>query len=113
LECALALDTLLTDVSLYWFGGSTSAAMRLYNKANRASPPAFEPGERAIPPLGVAQSPFELLMPPRSWVEPVFDAHRWTMRASGGHFAALERPALLAEETRSFFRPLRRNTSSR
>jgi microsomal epoxide hydrolase len=33
--------------------------------------------------------------------------HRWTELPRGGHFAALEEPALLAAEIRAFFRPLR------
>jgi pimeloyl-ACP methyl ester carboxylesterase len=39
--------------------------------------------------------------------ERFFDVHRWTELPSGGHFAALEEPELLATEIREFFRPLR------
>jgi pimeloyl-ACP methyl ester carboxylesterase len=39
--------------------------------------------------------------------ERFFDVHRWTELPSGGHFAALEEPDLLATEIREFFRPLR------
>ena len=105
-ERTFGLDALLTDVSLYWFSGALDASVRLY-KENRLAPLAFGPGERVIPPLGVALFPRELLLPPRSWVERVFDVRRWTTMPRGGHFAAMEQPHLLAEDIRAFFRPLR------
>jgi len=33
---------------------------------------------------------------------------RWTKMPRGGHFAAMEQPKLLADDIRSFFRPLRK-----
>jgi pimeloyl-ACP methyl ester carboxylesterase len=106
IESVIPLDTLLTDIALYWFGDSLTATLRLY-KENRLRPLAFPAGERIRPPLGVALFPKELPMPPRSWVERVFDVHRWSPMPAGGHFAALEQPHLLAAEIRAFFRPLR------
>lgn len=105
-ERAIGLDTLLTDISLYWFSDAVNASLRLYRE-NRLSPLAFDAGERVTPPLGVAVFPHELPTPPRSWVERVFDVRRWTVMPRGGHFAALEQPELLAEDIRAFFRPLR------
>ncbi|MGY2734683.1 epoxide hydrolase family protein [Sphingomonas sp. UYP23] len=105
-ESVISLDTLLTDISLYWFGNALPASLRLY-KENRQQPLVFRMGERVSPPVGVALFPRELPMPPRSWVERVFDVTRWTTMPVGGHFAALEQPHLLAEEIRAFFRPLR------
>ena len=106
LESAISLDDLLTDISLYWFGGSLTGSLRLY-KENRLRPLVFEEGERVKPPLGVSVFPREIAMPPRSWVERVFDVQRWTEMPAGGHFAALEKPDLLAAEIQAFFRPLR------
>jgi pimeloyl-ACP methyl ester carboxylesterase len=106
LERVFSLDTLLTDISLYWFADSLTATLRLY-KENRQRPLVFAPGERVSPPVGVALFPHELPMPPRSWVERVFEVRQWTSMPAGGHFAALEQPALLAEDIRAFFRPLR------
>jgi pimeloyl-ACP methyl ester carboxylesterase len=106
IERAVSMDDLLTNVSIYWFGGALDASLRLY-KENRRRPLVFEPLERVRPPLGVALFPRELPTPPRSWVERVFDVQRWTVMPRGGHFAALEQPALLAEDIRAFFRPLR------
>jgi pimeloyl-ACP methyl ester carboxylesterase len=106
IEHVFDLDTLLTNISLYWFSDTLVGSLRLY-KENRLNPLAFCPGERVIPPIGVAVFPRELPMPLRSWVERVFGVRRWTTMPQGGHFAALEQPELLAEEIRQFFRPLR------
>ncbi|WP_158918575.1 epoxide hydrolase family protein [Caulobacter sp. S45] len=105
-ESVFSLDALLTDISLYWFSGSVGASLRLY-KENRLAPLTFEASERVRPPLGVALFPHELSTPPRSWVERSFNVERWTAMPRGGHFAAMEEPALLAEDIRAFFRPLR------
>ncbi|MGY2257667.1 alpha/beta fold hydrolase [Pseudomonas sp. SDO55104_S430] len=106
LEQVISLDTLLTNIALYWFSGNVHASLRLY-KENRQNPLVFEPGERVDTPLGVSLFPKEIPMPPRSWVARVFDVHRWEHMARGGHFAALEQPQILAEEIRAFFRPFR------
>jgi pimeloyl-ACP methyl ester carboxylesterase len=111
LESVISLDNLLTDICLYWFGDGVTGSLRLY-KENRRCPLAFEPNERIKPPLGVAVFPREIAMPPRSWVERVFDVGRWTDMPAGGHFAALEKPKLLAAELQAFFRPLRSTTFS-
>ncbi|ALK34459.1 epoxide hydrolase family protein [Burkholderia plantarii] len=106
LERVFTLDELLTDISIYWFGGMLDASFRIY-KENRARPLAFDTAERVIPPLGMAAFPRELPTPPRAWLERVFDVRRWTAMPRGGHFAALEQPGLLVEEIRAMFRPLR------
>jgi pimeloyl-ACP methyl ester carboxylesterase len=107
IERVFSMDTLLTDISIYWFGDSPAASLRLY-KENRLRPLSFDLDERVRPPFGVVLFPRELPMPPRSWVERVFDVVRWTEMPAGGHFAALEQPELLAHEIRAFVRPLRR-----
>lgn len=45
--------------------------------------------------------------PRREWAERLFNVQRWTQMPRGGHLAALEEPAALAEDIRTFFRPLR------
>ena len=106
IEAAIPLDAVLTNVALHWFSGNTAAALRLY-KENSLDPLAFASGERVATPVGVALFPHELPMPPRSWVERVFNVHRWTSMPRGGHFAALEQPESLVEEIRAFFKALR------
>ena len=106
LEQVVSLDTLLTDISLYWFSGNIQASLRLY-KENRQNPLVFQPTERVTPPLGVTLFPKELPMPPHSWVARVFDITHWEHAPKGGHFAAMEQPRILAEQIRTFFTPLR------
>lgn len=106
IEQGFGLDELLTNLSVYWFTGTIGSSFRLYLEG-RARPLHLASGQRVLPPLGVAQFPVELPMPPRSWVERCFDVQRWTMMPRGGHFAAMEQPQALAEEVRAFFRPLR------
>jgi pimeloyl-ACP methyl ester carboxylesterase len=74
---------------------------------NRLQPMRFIDGQRVVPPVGYAHFPKELSHPPRSWLERTFDVTQWTDMPSGGHFAAMEKPGLLATEIRRFFRPLR------
>jgi pimeloyl-ACP methyl ester carboxylesterase len=104
-ERAFTKDELLTNVSIYWFTQTIGSSMRLYWE-NQRRPLRFAPGERVRTPCAVAHFPKELPLPPRSWVERVYDLQRWTKMPRGGHFAALEQPALLAQDIRAFFRSL-------
>jgi pimeloyl-ACP methyl ester carboxylesterase len=105
-ERAFTLDALLSNVALYWFTGTIGASMQLYRE-NHERPVHFTPGQRVLPPMGLAVFPHEVFTPPRSWVERVYTVTRWTAMPRGGHFAAIEAPELLAAEIRTFFRPLR------
>ena len=106
IESAIGLDRLLTNVSVYWFSETITSAIRLYREA-RGQPLRFEPGERIVPPLGFASFPKEVATPPYEWVARVYDVRRWSEMRRGGHFAAMEQPAALAEDIRAFFRLLR------
>ena len=107
LERRISRDTLLANVTLYWITQTIGSSVRLYKEA-RSAPLRFARDEKVPVPCGVAHFPVEAPMPPRSWVERHYDVQRWTAMASGGHFAALEEPQLLAEDIRDFFRPFRR-----
>ena len=99
-------SAILDHATLYWLTGTIGSSMRLYAEGRRA-PLEFGAGERVGPPCGVARFPLEAPMPPRGWAERAFHVVRWTEMPRGGHFAALEEPALLAQDVREFFRPLR------
>ncbi|MEP6492085.1 MAG: epoxide hydrolase [bacterium] len=58
-------------------------------------------------PTGFARFPKDIGSPPREWAERFYEIQRWVEMPRGGHFAAMEEPQLLAEELRTFFRPLR------
>ena len=55
-------------------------------------------------PAAFALFPKDISQPPREWAERFFNVQRWTEMASGGHFAAMEEPELLAADVREFFR---------
>ena len=74
-----------------------------------------EEGRRFLPkedlplkvPTGVALFPKEYLeWAPRSYVEKIYNIHRWTEMPKGGHFAALEQPDLLVKDIREFSKSL-------
>jgi hypothetical protein len=54
-------------------------------------------------PAAFALFPKDISQPPREFS----NVQRWTEMASGGHFAAMEEPELLAEDTRTWFRTFR------
>ena len=102
LENSVSKDELLTNIMIYWVTGSITSSMRLYFEY-RHSREALPPGERVACPTGFANFPGEIMSPPRSWVERVYNIQRWTDMAQGGHFAALEAPHALAGDMRAFF----------
>jgi pimeloyl-ACP methyl ester carboxylesterase len=107
IERVFSKDELLTNISLYWHTQSAGTAMQMYWE-NRLQPMRFTDGQRVVPPVGFARFPKEINHPPRTWLERTFNVAQWTEMPSGGHFAAMEKPDLLAAEIRKFFRKLRR-----
>ncbi len=103
LERRFTKDELLTNLSLYWFTQCIGTSVQMYWE-NRLQPLRFGVGERVAPPVGFAHFPREISHPPRSWIERVFTVEQWTDMPRGGHFAALEEPALLAADIQRFFR---------
>jgi pimeloyl-ACP methyl ester carboxylesterase len=64
------------------------------------------PGDRVRVPAAVALFPADApANPPREWAERAYSVQRWTSMPRGGHFAAAEEPALLADDLRAFFGP--------
>lgn len=101
-------EDLITNASIYWLTGTTTTSMRLYaEQMTRPWPlkPGSAPGIAA--PTGFAIFPKDLVFLPRRVAETHCDLRRWTVMARGGHFAPAEQPAMLVEEIRSFFRPMR------
>lgn len=105
-SAAIPMDEVLTNISIYWFTGTIGSAMRLY-KEMRRDPLRFPAGARIAPPFAFAQFPVEIPCPPRQLAERFFNVRQWTVMPRGGHFAAWEQPALLADDVRTFFRMVR------
>lgn len=100
------LDELLTNITIYWVGGSIGSSVRLYFESPRDGW-RLSLGERVEVPTAYARLPREISKPPREWVERIYRLERWTEYDAGGHFAALEQPVALVQDLREFFRPLR------
>jgi pimeloyl-ACP methyl ester carboxylesterase len=99
-------DELLANVTLYWMTETLHSSIRLYVEGWKA-PLHFRAGESVRVPCGIARFPREAPFPPRSWIERGYAVRHWTEMPRGGHFAAMEEPALLARDIQDFFRPLR------
>ncbi len=54
-------------------------------------------------PTGAAIFPAEIYRAPRSWAAASYNIQQWTLFQRGGHFAALEMPAELTADVRTFF----------
>ena len=93
-------QAILDHVALYWVTDSIGSSIRLYY--DEAHEPA--PQTRVGVPTGVAVFPRELIRNPRAWVQYRFNLVHWTLQPRGGHFAALEVPALLLADLRTFTR---------
>jgi microsomal epoxide hydrolase len=99
-------DVLLTNITIYWVTGAIGSSFwPYYSRFHEPWP--IPSGARIEVPTGYAAFPCEIVRPPRSIAESTYNIHRWTEMPAGGHFAALEEPAALAEDIREFFRALR------
>jgi pimeloyl-ACP methyl ester carboxylesterase len=103
-ERPLPDDYVLTQASLYWFTNTVSTSFRPYWEYAQGFTRRIE---RVTVPTAVAVFPHDLADPPRSWAERTYHVTRFTRMPCGGHFAAFEEPALLADDITEFFAPLR------
>ncbi len=99
---AVDRDTFLTDVTLYWATGTIGSAMRIYRE-NRLTGEEAAPAPRLETPVGYADFPKEVAVPPFRWITQTYNVVQRTEMPKGGHFAALEQPDLLLEDVRKFF----------
>jgi microsomal epoxide hydrolase len=105
-ERRFSRDVLLTNVMLYWVTGAIGSSFWPYYARHHSPWPISERRPVTVP-TAYAAFPREILHPPRSLAERVYNIRRWTTMPAGGHFAALEEPELLAADIRAFFRELR------
>lgn len=107
IDSVFSRDTMLADISMYWFTGAIGSSFWPYYARRRDGWPIPD-GRTVDVPMGYCEFPAEILRPPRSLAARTFtDIRRWSVMPRGGHFAAMEQPQALAEEVRAFFRPLR------
>jgi pimeloyl-ACP methyl ester carboxylesterase len=105
-ENAFTRDQLLTNVMTYWVTQTITSSVRLYWELQHTSSEQGAPEFVGVP-TGIARYPMEPLRLPRSWVERRYNVTYWADMPRGGHFAAMEQPALFVDDLRKFFRTVR------
>jgi pimeloyl-ACP methyl ester carboxylesterase len=109
--------TLLSTLSIYWFTGCIASSMRYYLETARLPrrlgadqrvtiPCGFfleAPDAGADPAIGKLGRPGA---PPRTATEVSWNIRSWFVAPQGGHFPALETPALLAGDLLGFLNTL-------
>ena len=104
-ESIFSKDELLSNVTLYWVTKTIYSSIKIYNE-NSKKPLVFGKDDFIDVPVGFAEFPKELPVPPRSFIEKGFNIQHWTVMPKGGHFAAAEQPLLLSNDIRKFFTDL-------
>ncbi|MBT1690223.1 epoxide hydrolase family protein [Dawidia soli] len=108
LESALTKDDLLTNLTIYWSTGTITSAIRLYYETAQSqyATDGNKPSqtEKLQTPTGVSIFPKDLVTAPKAYANRIFNIQHWTEFKEGGHFAAMEKPELLAKDIRTFFK---------
>ncbi len=104
----LSPDVILDNVMLYWLPRTAASSARLYweslHDVNRWLEGPLQTRDRVDAPTGCSVFPYELQRPSRRWAEQRFhDIRYWNEPQRGGHFAAMEQPALFVDELTAFF----------
>ena len=105
IESVFTKDELLSNVSLYWFTQTIHSSIRLYNE-NSKTPLHFSENDFVNVPVGVAFFHKEEPFPPRRFIERGYNIRHWSDISPGGHFAAMEQPALFAKDLTEFARKI-------
>ena len=87
----LTRESIIDNITLYWFTGTAASAARSYWEDARALAAALASGQPPPPvtvPVGFTTFPGEIWASPRSWVEAVYpDLAYFNEADRGGHFA--------------------------
>jgi len=105
IETVFTKDELLANISLYWFTETIHSSIRLYNESIR-KPLRFSENDFINIPVGIAKFDKKEPFPPRKFIERGFNIQHWTDIPEGGHFAAMEKPVLLANDIIKFAKKL-------
>lgn len=103
-------DEILTWVSIYWFSrAGPGASVRTYFEVEHAKDPGYNFYKdmwgylpRSVK-LGITQFPSDLIGMPGLFAKTLGNAVFESWGESGGHFAAYERPEILARELKKMF----------
>jgi microsomal epoxide hydrolase len=99
-----ARDEVLDNIMIYLVTNTFATASWMYAGAMNEPP---VPPEPIAKPTAIAHFPHELVFWPKTYAERQFRLVRWTDMPEGGHFAALEKPKLFADDVLAFGNMLR------
>ena len=104
-ESVFALDDLIDNIMLYWLPNTGASSARLYWETMQSMRHGGMPAAPMATPAGISMFPGEQLRLSKRWAERRFaKLVHFNEPARGGHFAALEQPALFVDEVRATFR---------
>lgn len=98
-------DELLSNVTLYWLTETIHSSIRLYSE-NKTNPLIIGKDSFIKTPTAIAHFRYEEPFPPRKFIERGYNIQQWSEFPEGGHFPAVEKPELLAEDIVEFFSKL-------
>ena len=112
-ERVFTLDQMLDDIMLYWLPNTGGSSVRLYWEGMQEMMKGGMPRKPMSTPAAISMFPGEQIRLSRRWAESRF-AHlvHFNELHQGGHFAALEQPALFVNEIRTSFSSLRMREGS-
>ncbi|KAF2832980.1 alpha/beta-hydrolase [Ophiobolus disseminans] len=102
-------DEILTWISIYWFStAGPNAHIRIYYEAGHNPTDLIPDRERASEwvgsvQLGLAHFPREITVVPRLWGKTLGPVVHESVNEKGGHFAAWERPDVIADDLQKIF----------
>ncbi|KAH7401259.1 epoxide hydrolase-like protein [Pyrenochaeta sp. MPI-SDFR-AT-0127] len=91
-----SLNTILTDVTLYWLTGCYPTSIYPYREVIEL--------RYVDKPVGYSYFPYELAPIPKSWAAKTGNLVSFNSHDHGGHFAALEQPAELLKDVEEFIK---------
>jgi len=109
IESVYTKDILLANIMIYIITKTFNTASWIYygrrEEGGRLFPKDFK---KIKVPTAIAIFPAEMSpWPPKSYLDRMFNITRYTKMEKGGHFAALEQPALLFDDIVEFARTIR------
>lgn len=107
-EALFGMDAMLDDIMLYWLPNTSASSARLYWEASQpGGSPMSAHGVNQMP-AGFSIFPKEIMRASRRWLDKRYaNIVHFNELERGGHFAALEQPAMFAQELRASFRSIR------
>jgi pimeloyl-ACP methyl ester carboxylesterase len=104
-EALFSNDQLLTNAMIYIMNDAFVTSTWYYAAALEEGVRRMPEGRRVdVPTAFAAYRDRRSPMPPRAWVERGYALTRWSEMPRGGHFAAMEVPALFIEDLRAWGR---------